>query len=558
MAEPATLPSERGRASPQRSHFSLFGPLFYYDLVRQARRGRVTLLRCAYALLLFVALRYTFVDRFPFRDIANEFQPLSAKASVKELNSLGLRFVHSILRFQTAAVFFVTPAYVSGTFVAERKRKTFDALLTAHLSDLEVVSSSLASRVAQLYCLLLTGLPVMALTLLWGGVDYRILPATVLITALNVVTLAAFSIWCSVGAKTMSMALVGSYALSAFTYVVCSSMSMTPIGIYQWLSEPGPNRSSYPTLEAAILLTVVAVVASCRYAAIALRPSAGVRTDPWIRDLRAESRLAPVSEVARRSYYGVRSDFQRANSWPPVGDWPLLWREIYSPFRRSDAEFEPLDREGCHIAFLILAGLAVIGCGVLSPVMDPSVGEPPIRSLICMAAVTLYCVVTFRAAAGVSVEREGQTLEALLSLPVSREEILGAKWLGPILHFRLYGYLLGLPLAMGIASGTLHPLAALFVVIAVAAHLSFLVSIGLFLSVICSTTVQARVVSGVVLFVFSTGALHDLAYSWGDLLVDPMFSARLVYSSFGTAVCALAAAAFWLVACWRFRQTTEH
>ena len=83
MPEPATLPSERGRASP-RSGFSLVGPLFYHDLVRQARRGRIVWLWCAYAVLLFVALRYTFAKRFPFHDIPSEFQPFAANEQERQ------------------------------------------------------------------------------------------------------------------------------------------------------------------------------------------------------------------------------------------------------------------------------------------------------------------------------------------------------------------------------------------------------------------------------------------------------------------------------------------
>jgi ABC-type transport system involved in multi-copper enzyme maturation permease subunit len=578
MPEPATLPSERGVAS-WRPGFSLVGPLFYHDLVRQARRGRIVLLRCAYAVLLFGALRYAFASRFPFQDVSSEFQPLSAVASTRELDLLGWRFVLSVLAFQTVAIFFVTPACVAGTFVEERNRKTFDALLTAHLSDMEIVLSKLASRVVQIYCLLLTGLPVMALTLLWGGVDYRILAVTALVSALNVVTVAALSIWCSVEATTMWVALGTSYFLSVFAYIVCTLLSVTPSGIYQVLGGFRPYTFS-PAIG--VLLNVVAAAAACLYAAKSLR-SCEASPEETSESLRRLSRFDPVSQVARRNYYGQSPRFQLPNPWPPPGDWPLLWRETYTPLQRPK-DFEPLDRDERHVTFLIVAGVLILGSFLTRP------DETVVKPLICLAAIVLYCLAAFRAAAGVSRERDARTLETLLSLPVSRTEILGAKWLGPFLHFRLYGYLLALPLAIGIASGALHPLGAFLVVVAVVVHLSFLVSVGVCLSIACPTTVRARIATGVVLVLFlaggllelrggesqasrataptqwrwllaecgvnSIGAVRSFAFSWKELSVDPMLPARIAYSSAGTGVYALAAIAFWLAACWRFRKET--
>src|SRR3954469_24746926 len=50
----------------------LVGPLFFYDLVRLARRGRSTLVRCLYGLLLLVGLYVVYADHFP------QFDPLAA------------------------------------------------------------------------------------------------------------------------------------------------------------------------------------------------------------------------------------------------------------------------------------------------------------------------------------------------------------------------------------------------------------------------------------------------------------------------------------------------
>jgi hypothetical protein len=270
MAEPATLPSGPIRSGPR---LNLLGPLFYLDLVRQARQGRVILLRCAYALFLFVTLRLAFVDQFPLHDLESEFQFAPVGQSARGLHRISQRFVLSVLQFQTAAAFLLTPVCVASAFVEERKRHTFDVLLTTHLSDREIVTGKLASRLLQLLCVLLTGMPVMALTLLWGGVDFRVLLATFLVTMLNVGAVAAFSIFISLAADTISGAMLGSYAFSGFAFVVNNSVCMTPDSVFEMLMRitPRPHVPVSVAVSVGIAFDAVAIVAFCRYAVRGLR-----------------------------------------------------------------------------------------------------------------------------------------------------------------------------------------------------------------------------------------------------------------------------------------------
>src|SRR5262249_906420 len=88
----------------------------------------------------------------------------------------------------------------------------------------EIVLSKLASRYCNLGLLVLTGLPILALTQFMGGVDPDLVLAGFAVTAVTMASLAALSILQSVYAKKPRDAIVLTY-LGALAYLVVSGVS---------------------------------------------------------------------------------------------------------------------------------------------------------------------------------------------------------------------------------------------------------------------------------------------------------------------------------------------
>src|SRR5262249_11663219 len=153
--------------------------------VRLARRGRSTVVRCAYAVAVFLALYASYQSRFPEHRLLDE--PFASPASVSpgDLARLAERFVSAILAIQSLAILVLTPAYLAGAVVEEKERGTLDLLFTTHLRDREIVLGKLAGRLVHLAGILAAGLPLLTLVQLWGGVDIYALLAAFLVTALN-------------------------------------------------------------------------------------------------------------------------------------------------------------------------------------------------------------------------------------------------------------------------------------------------------------------------------------------------------------------------------------
>lgn len=124
---------------------------------------------------------------------------------------------------------------------------------------------------------------------------------------------------------------------------------------------------------------------------------------------------------------------------------------------------------------------------------------------VCLGLV--LCIgVGFRAAGTFSQERDQKTLDALLTLPVSRRAILGAKWLGSILRLRRILVLLAVLWGFGVVTTAIHPLAIPALAVAMAVHLAVITTIGIWLSLACRTTVSAYFATALVLMLMFLGS----------------------------------------------------
>ncbi|HMF15158.1 MAG TPA: ABC transporter permease subunit, partial [Gemmataceae bacterium] len=189
------------------------GPMFFYDLVRLARRGRSTSLRCLYALLLLVGLYFVYATRFPVEaEFANLFR-LRPKVRLEELAHFAGTFATSLFALQSAAVLILTPAYVSGAIAEEKERRTLELLFTTHLTDREIVLGKLFGRLIHLLGVVLAGLPILMVLQVWGGVEPLLPLAGFFVTVLTLFSVGGICMYCSVACRDSFTALVISYVV---------------------------------------------------------------------------------------------------------------------------------------------------------------------------------------------------------------------------------------------------------------------------------------------------------------------------------------------------------
>jgi ABC-type transport system involved in multi-copper enzyme maturation permease subunit len=490
------------------------GPLFYYELVRLARRKRSTLVRCAYILVLFVTLYFAYSARFPEYNPWSD--PFGASATATgEMAKLASNFVLAVLAIQTLAIGVLTPAYVAGAIAEERERGTLELLFMSHLSDREIVLGKLAARAAHLCGVLLAGLPLLALTQLWGGVDLWLLLAATLAAGLNVLAVAAVSIACSTHCRTALGSLILAYAIigvaSGFAGLFCFAVlePTTGFGIFEMGLSSSESVSALLWQISLVFNLGVCILCNGMIAAVAILDA--------VFALRGyESRLERMRALELRSIETLLASVESGlapspsldpRPLPPVGDWPLLWREV----NRGRQYFRPRTERflARHWPLLLILTTAtgwlvsIVGRIGTPRGIDELVGALGLVILVIFAVG--WCGdVAFRAAMSVCREREQKTLDDLLLLPESRGTILGAKWLGAILESRI-GYVLMFLVAFLIGAGLIGPLQGLILVATLVAQLGFVASFGLRVSVASHTMLRAQVTTALMLLVFFAG-----------------------------------------------------
>ncbi len=527
------------------------GPVFWYELVRLARRGQQPRLRALLVGLLLVGLFVTYLREFRGEELA----ALTGRTNVslEQTARFANAFLTAFLIAQLLAVVLITPAVVGGAITEEKERGTLDFLRASLLTNREIVLGKLAARLAFVGGVVLAGLPVLALTSLFGGVDLWVLLAGYAITTGAAVSLGAFSLLQGVIRDTLRDVLVWVYLTTAGLTVVGSCggcvpgvAAISPPSALGWMlispsavpSEPEfwVNLGAFTALHglAAAVFTALAV---------ARVRSAPPRRRPAPRPPRPRPSALPAAYLSVAFPPDRRDDpddrdgvptapTRRPFAVPRLGNAdPLVWKELHFAGRLGWSESGVLS--GCGVAALSVIGF-VLGMALFFSALDKVnrgrwVGEavnPVARLSLTGAAAVLGLVLGARAAGAVARERQRRTLDGLLTLPLDRAEILRAKWLAPLIRARWWLGAAAVVAAFALFTGGVHPLGFAVGGVQVAGWLAFATTLGLWLSVRCRTVTRATV--------------YFLVWVLG-LAIGPLVLTPLAVAAFGDAGGAVAA-----------------
>ncbi len=220
---------------------NLFGPIFVKDMAELSRHWRTYLYRCLFGTLLLVSLGVVYQDFHRYQhQRPGEVFPLALMAE---------QFFHTYLWVQYVAVLLLVPLLVPGAVAGEHEKGTLDLLLTTQLRNRDIYFGKLGSRVMSLVMLILSGIPIVAFTILFGGVDLQVFWNAMLGTLVALVWVCANTMFCSIVAKDALTALVLSFGMLSWVWgIPLIIMLTTSVLLYCQPSDPaggGMMRTLY-------------------------------------------------------------------------------------------------------------------------------------------------------------------------------------------------------------------------------------------------------------------------------------------------------------------------
>jgi ABC-type transport system involved in multi-copper enzyme maturation permease subunit len=489
-------------------------------------RARTLLL---YSLLLAIVL-FAFWWSFPASPISMFLGPAES-IHARDVSKFAGILALALLESQLLLVVAITPAYAAAAIAEEKDRRTLPLLLTTELTDGEIVWGKALARVLFVLTAVATGIPVLALTLLFGGVDLEFLLAGYALTTGTVILCAAIGVSAACHAPDSRGALIRAYSQCAAIVagvLIPPLVLLSPFAmlVYHGLEvRSGVMRAlfgfGYPVGQTVIACAImVEATRNLRRAGPAVEPP---------------QPTAYPEPPRGRAVLMVPFILDHApEPLPPVDDAdPVLWKE-----RQSWRTPLPILGRSARILgavfTIVTVTLFAIGGFLLiqrvSHALDPTEAEKLLRrgpqppdpagSMLVAAGVFasgLYLVPLAVGVAGcIAGERSRQTLESLLATSLSRWRMLWSKVRAHTERGLAFagGAAAALGAGFGADGGAWFGLAAL---VAYAAGVGMVLGLATWLSVRCATPVRAfRLCMPAVVAVVSLPVLVWYLTQWED------------------------------------------
>ena len=422
------------------------GPIFNVELLTTARRTRYFWIRAAYASILLFALGLVYQEFSRYG--------MYQRNDIQRIAQFSLAFFSVFAWLQLLVIVMLGPAMVAGTIANERERRTIEYLFASRLSNAEIVLGKLAAKLLHVVYLVLTGVPILALMMLLGGIAPEAILALTVITLSTVLTVCTLSIAVSVWSPKARDAVTR-------TYLVIFAFLVIPPLLYACLS--GLNSSFYhgyiaPINQPFIDANPFAVLTEC------IVQASGIRSGHTFDTLLAFARnhlivsflLAAAATLAvRRTHLKSRAKPAKQRRrliklWrPSMGNWPMLWKEVYA---------EPASS---RLGWVGRVALTIIVLGVILPAffmffayfVYPHASKEEYVGYALLMGTLFGCgglvMVASRAAGSVTSEKERDSWVSLISTPLEAKEIVWAKVVGSVWSIR--GLVLLLALLWGLA-----------------------------------------------------------------------------------------------------------
>lgn len=471
-----------------------FGPLFFWEMLREGRKGSSYLPRVMYTsgllFFLYLVMGHTEITQQRIGDLCEQ------------------SFNYYLL-LQYLVIVLLTPAFVVGSIIEDRQQRTLSLLLTTHLTPREIVLGKLMGRLVPLLSILLAGVPILALLQLLGGISMSKLVfhstlSLILLLIISMHSIRASTLYRSVGAGIFSVyaTLIGIvFILSPITLMMMNQIIFHQAGLILWIA-----IIAFCNFFFAVVALYNAIrTLSSREKDLDLTLSEIERVEQKVYQpaiLIGPAKIIRVAneesvEIVEANNRVVVTPQPRVIDTPPyLGDHPILWKETYHRSNDLLMLFTVLSYGLAATVFLVYV------LDVSKKLKDAH--EFFVNFTRVMLTVVLI-LAALRAAGTIVNERKKQTLLSVLMMPLSWNHMMIEYCLASFWRYR--GLSLCALLTALLAYLT-EPTTILMMAISFTTQLAFFTILGFACSTLSSSAFHARIILSAYLI------LSFLAFPW--------------------------------------------
>lgn len=376
----------------RRHQFSL--PLLTKELTEIANRRRTYIVRTIYALLFLGIISFIYLEKLA--GLQNE--PMAILGRGREI-------FKSMIYWQFIAIYLFLPAITCGVITQEKERNSLGLLLITRLSPFAIIMEKYLGRLITMATFLMLGLPILAFAYSLGGVSPEMFINGLWLLTITMFQVGALGVMCSSFCRTTVAAFIATYLFEIMLLGPCGT------GIVFSAVEDNPLIAtlifSFPVLISTFLFLLFAHYFLVRRA------------------------FLPPSNFLLNIFKAVDQIFNDINDNPITRgveiikdktslphDEPIAWRETS---KKSLGTFR------YQFRILVALEVPVLFICLLVATSNPQPLVPGVSILLCLVWIMTALLLAVSATSLISAERSHETLDVLLTVPLSGKELMYQK-----------------------------------------------------------------------------------------------------------------------------------
>jgi len=388
-------------------------PLLKKELIEQANRKRTYWIRGIYALLLITLFLLIFHENYRWMS-----GPLGLLGKGKDIMII-------LVGLQFGGIYVFLPAMMCGVITSEKERDSMGLLMMTSLGPWEILMEKYFGRLVPMFSFLLLGLPLLAICYSYGGISPEALWNAIFYLFLTCFQVGALALMFSSFCRSMVAAFMATYISGGIIFfliplIFCSGFSVKedimlchiPAFVYFEKILRGAGGTFNFQRAVPILISIGTFLLISRFFLIrrALLPA----RNPFLHFLKiVDGIMMKINKVFGGLILG-----KDRSSLP--GDQPVAWLEVK---KKSLGKLQYLIRIGLFLEVVTIITIISLAISERNPHDEISV------AILCLwVLVTL--ILTVQSAGLFSSEKSHQTLDILLSTPLSGAEIIRQKMKG--------------------------------------------------------------------------------------------------------------------------------